>query len=279
MRTQSPFSLTPWVKGLIIANAVIYFLTITVFTGPWLFNFFAFQPQAIVTRWWTPVTYLFLHGGFLHLAFNMLMLFFFGPAVEERMGGHRFAAYYLVAGLGGAVLSFALMLTTPVAMVYGASGAVFGVALAFAIYWPDAPVYIFPIPMPIKAKWLVIFLATLSLVSAIFGARDGVGHLAHLGGFLFGFLFLRGEGLIRERAEEIRSRPRLAHVVPPRRGREHMEATPHTQSVEQADRAGQSARYDELDRVLDKISEAGLDSLTPNERRLLDDMSREFRDD
>ncbi|MGD8726642.1 MAG: rhomboid family intramembrane serine protease [Gemmatimonadales bacterium] len=275
MRTQSPFSLTPWVKGLIVANAVIYFLTITVFTGPWLFEVFAFQPQAILSRWWTPVSYMFLHGGFLHLAFNMLMLFFFGPAVEERMGSQRFAAYYLVAGLGGAALSFGLMVTTPVAMVYGASGAVFGVALAFAIYWPDAPVYVFPLPMPIKAKWLVIFLATLSLVAAIMGARDGVGHLAHLGGFLFGFLFLRGEGLLRARNQEIRNRPRLAHVVPPNRG---LARYADEQAPASAERDEVSERYDELDRVLDKISESGLASLSPEERRLLDDMSREFRD-
>jgi len=275
MRTQSPFSPTPWVKGLIIANAVVYFLTITVFMGPWLFDVFAFQPQEIARRWWTPVTYMFLHGGFLHLAFNMLMLFFFGPAVEDRMGGYRFASYYLVAGLGGAVLSFGLMLTTPVAMVYGASGAVFGVALAFAMYWPDAPVYIFPLPMPIKAKWLVIFLATLSLVAAILGARDGVGHLAHLGGFLFGFLFLRSETVIRERGREISSRQQLAHVVPPARRRAERSPEPQHQT---AGRARESERHDELDRVLDKISESGLDSLTPEERRLLDDMSRQLRD-
>jgi membrane associated rhomboid family serine protease len=275
MRSQSPFSLTPWVKGLIVANAVIYFLTITVFTGPWLFGFFAFQPHEIVSRWWTPVTYMFLHGGFLHLALNMLMLFFFGPAVEERMGGQKFATYYLVAGLGGAVLSFGLMLTTPVATVYGASGAVFGVALAFAMYWPDAPVYVFPIPMPIKAKWLVIFLATLSLVSAILGARDGVGHLAHLGGFLFGFLFLRGETLVSERTQEIKNRPRLEHVVPSRQAR--AQYTDDLQ-MQGSVRSRPAERYDELDRVLDKISERGLDSLTPEERRLLDDMSQQFRD-
>jgi hypothetical protein len=217
---------------------------------------------------------MFLHGSFLHLAFNMLMLFFFGPAVEERMGGRRFAVYYLVCGLGGAILSFGLMLTTPVAVVYGASGAVFGVALAFAMYWPDAPIYVFPLPMPVKAKWLVVFLATVSLVSAMLGAREGVAHLAHLGGFAFGFLFLKSEGLIRERAREGLQRPRLAHVVPPRRTRER-DAT-------EAPVVSQSRKhppYDELDRVLDKISQTGLDSLTPDERRLLDDMSRQLRDD
>jgi membrane associated rhomboid family serine protease len=274
MRSHSPFSLTPWVKGLLAANAVVYFLSITVFTGPWFVDFFGFQPHRAASHWWTPVTYMFLHGSFLHLAFNMLMLFFFGPAVEERMGGRRFAVYYLVCGLGGAILSFGLMLTTPVAVVYGASGAVFGVALAFAMYWPDAPIYVFPLPMPVKAKWLVVFLATVSLVSAMLGAREGVAHLAHLGGFAFGFLFLKSEGLIRERAREGLQRPRLAHVVPPRRTRER-DAT-------EAPVVSQSRKhppYDELDRVLDKISQTGLDSLTPDERRLLDDMSRQLRDD
>lgn len=273
MRTPSPFSLTPWVKGLIVANTVVYFLKITVFTGPWLLDTFAFQPQEFLRRWWTPFSYMFLHGNFLHLAFNLLMLFFFGPAVEDRMGGPRFASYYLVCGLGGAILSFGLMVTTPVSMVIGASGAVFGVALAFAMYWPDAPVWVFPIPIPIKAKWLVIFLATLSLVAAILGARNGVAHLAHLGGFAFGFLFLRGERLLGARGLQDEHRPRFARVATSRRPRER-----RAPDAQPTPRSEDAARFDELDRVLDKISQTGLDSLTPDERRLLDDMSRQFRD-
>ena len=273
MRYQSSFALSPWVRGLIAANAVVYLLSLTVFTGPWLLETFTFQPHRAVERWWTPLTYMFLHRSFLHLAFNMLMLFFFGPAVEERLGSSRFAAYYLFCGLGGAVLSFGLMLTTPVAAVYGASGAVFGVALAFAMFWPDAPIYIFPLPIPIKAKWVVVFFATLSLLAAILGARDGVAHLAHLGGFLFGFIFLRSESTIREHAREALQRPRLAHVVPPkRRGeRELVEAQPPSPPTERK-------LDDAVDRVLDKIHKSGMDSLTPDERRLLDEVSRQLRD-
>jgi membrane associated rhomboid family serine protease len=273
MRYQSSFALSPWVRGLIAANAVVYLLSLTVFTGPWLLETFAFQPHRAVERWWTPLTYMFLHGSFLHLAFNMLMLFFFGPAVEERLGSSRFAAYYLFCGLGGAVLSFGFMLTTPVATVYGASGAVFGVALAFAMFWPDAPIYIFPLPLPVKAKWVVVFFATLSLLAAILGARDRVAHLAHLGGFLFGFIFLRSESTIREHAREALQRPRLAHVVPPKRTgeRELVEAEPPSPPTERK-------LDDAVDRVLDKIHESGMDSLTPEERRLLDEVSRQLRD-
>ncbi len=273
MRYQSPFALSPWVRGLIAANAVVYLLSLTVFTGPWLLETFAFQPHRVVDRWWTPLTYMFLHGSFLHLAFNLLLLFFFGPAVEERLGSKRFAAYYLFCGLGGAVLSFGLLLTTPMATVYGASGAVFGVALAFAMFWPDAPIYIFPLPLPVKAKWVVVFFATLSLLAAILGARDGVAHLAHLGGFLFGFIFLRSESSIRDHAREALRRPRLAHVVPPkqRRERERVEAPPPEPSTDRK-------LDDAVDRVLDKIHETGMDSLTPEERRLLDEVSRQLRD-
>jgi membrane associated rhomboid family serine protease len=273
MRYQSPFALTPWVRGLLVANVVIYFLKITVFTSPLLLDYFALRPDQILIRWWTPFTYMFLHDGFLHLAFNMLMLFVFGPAVEERMGGTRFAGYYLTCGLGGAVLSFGLLLTTPVALVFGASGAVFGVALAFAMFWPDSPIYVFPLPVPVKAKWLVVFLAAVSLVSAVAGARDGVAHLAHLGGFLFGFIYLRGEGAIRRQVQTARSRPRLARVVPPHKPRAHPEPEPPADEPPE-----EQVLYDEVDRVLDKISQSGLASLTPEERRLLDEVSRQLRD-
>src|SRR5438046_766179 len=134
MPLRSPFSLTPWVRRLLIANAVVYLLTITVFTGAWFFQLFAFAPLAAARQPWTFVSYMFLHEGFLHLAFNMLMLFFFGPAVEDRMGGGSFARYYFLCGLGGATLSFAIALMAPVSPFVGASAAVFGVSLAFAAY-------------------------------------------------------------------------------------------------------------------------------------------------
>src|SRR5439155_1060215 len=130
-------------------------------------------------------------GGPLHLAFNLLALFVFGPDVEERMGGGSFLAYYLLCGLGGAALSFALMQFRPVELVIGASAAVYGVLLAFAWVAPDRPIYVFPLPEPIPAKWLVTFTVAVSLGLAIFPPIDKVSHLAHLGGFGAGFLYLK----------------------------------------------------------------------------------------
>lgn len=270
MRHDSPFALTPWVRGLLIANATVFFLQATVFTGPWLGDVFAFSPGRFLTRWWTPVTYMFLHGSFLHLLFNMLMLFVFGPAVEDRMGSRRFAGYYLVCGLGGAVMSFGFMLTSPAVNVIGASAAIYGVALAYAMFWPDRPIFVFPLPMPVKVKWLVLFLAAMSLIAATLSPGSNIAHLAHLGGFLFGFVFLRVEGTVRERAWGAFARPRMAHVVPPRprRARQHVAASGAKEDP---------SLYDDVDRVLDKISESGLDSLTPEEQRLLDEVSRRLR--
>jgi membrane associated rhomboid family serine protease len=258
---------------VIIANAVVYFLGITVFTGPWLTSVFAFRPDQALPHWWAFLTYSFLHAGFLHLAFNMLMLFFFGPAVEERLGGRRFAAYYAVCAAGGAVLSLGLVLTAPVAYVVGASGAVFGVALAFAMFWPDAPIFVFPLPIPIKAKWLVVLLAAMNLVAAILPADDGIAHLAHLGGFAAGFLFLRFDAALRRQVALTRGYRVPAHVMAKRPHR----ATDESAAAKPRPSKGVE-RYDALDRVLDKISATGMGSLTPEERRLLDEMSRQLRE-
>ncbi len=272
MDGRSPLALTPWVRRLLVANAVVYLLGITVFTGTWLLDTFAFAPATAAVKPWTFVTYMFVHGGVLHLAVNMLMLFFFGPAVEQRRGSAAFAGYYLVCGLGGAALSFAIALFAPVAPFVGASGAVFGVALAFAMHWPDAPIFVFPIPVPIPAKWLVIILATLDLALAIMGANDGVAHLAHLGGFIFGFLYLRGERLWRQPAG-LRPEPRsLARALTAQRGGDPRRRPAGRRPVHRDD-----PKAAEVSRLLDKISASGIDSLTPEERQVLDELSRQLR--
>ncbi len=275
-RRRSPFSLTPWVRGLIMANAAVYLLTITVFTGPWIYEFSAFNPQSFAAGWWTFLTYMFVHGGFLHLLFNMLVLFFFGPAVEERMGARSFALYYFTCGIGGALFSLAISLLTPVAPFVGASAAVLGVALAFAVNWPDAPVYVFPLPVPIKVKWLVGFLIVVNLWAGMVGADTGIAYLAHLGGLLFGFIYLKSEAHIVQRQRRV-----VRTRAQPGEGRSARVRNPlHAASVGTVSRArkeNKHAEYDEVDRVLDKISESGLDSLSPEERHVLDRASRDLR--
>lgn len=271
----TPFSLTPWVRGLLIANAVVYLLMITVFTGPWFEDLFAFQPAKLLYRWWTPFTYLFLHGGFFHLFWNSVLLFFFGPAVEEKMGSRSFGIYYFTCGFGGAVLSLAMLLFGYGPTVIGASGAIYGVGLAFAINWPDAPIMIFPLPFPIKVKWFFGAIVAMSVLGAVFNMNSGVAHFAHLGGVLFGLLYLKGEQSIAGKPTTIiTSRSRPASVVPQTVRRRAKRAAAPAPKQE----APQRSIHDEMDRVLDKISEHGLESLTPRERKLLDDASQHYRD-
>src|SRR6266702_1524419 len=183
MGPQRIFGMTPWVRRLFVANLVVFLFQMTIFVAPRFLATFGFVPLRALAQPWTFVTYMFLHGGPLHLAFNLLALFVFGPDVEEQMGGGPFLAYYLLCGLGGAALSFALMQFRPVELVIGASAAVYGVLLAFAWVAPDRPIYVFPLPEPIPAKWLVTFTVAVSLGLAIFPPIDKVSHLVHLGGF------------------------------------------------------------------------------------------------
>jgi len=268
----SPLSLTPWVRRLLVINAVVYLLQLTVFMGAWFGQTFAFSPSTALTQPWTFVSYMFVHNGFLHIAFNMLMLFFFGPAVEERMGSTSFVRYYLLCGLGGAAFSFLINIVIPVRPFVGASAAVFGVALAFAIHWPNLRIFIFPIPVAIKAKWLIIGLVTFDLVMALTRANDGVARFAHLGGFLMGFLYFKGLPLMADRVARSQPTERPVKVLV------HPSAAEENAGDEQTPGAPpKRSPMDEVDRVLDKIVEHGMDSLTEEERKLLAERSEELR--
>ncbi len=269
----SPFSLTPWVRRLLVATGGVYLLQLTVFTSDWLVDTFGFAPAGALRHPWGAVTYAFLHGSFLHLLFNMIALFMFGPPVEARLGGRRFVRLYFIAVLGGAALSFLFLPLAGGATIIGASAAVFGVMLAFVLEWPDAPVLIFPLPFPVKAKWVVAVLAGLSLVAGLGGVHDGVAHLAHLGGFAAALLYLRGPALLRRAAPS--GAGSTAVLVPPFSSETARGLRPFGPRRRDAD----AKVLAEVDRVLDKISAGGLSSLTPEERRFLDEMSKRFKQD
>lgn len=270
-----PFALTRWVRRLLVVTGGVYLLQLTVFTSPWFAETFGFDPDFLAAHPWSVLSYAFLHGSFLHLAFNMLALFMFGPPVEGRLGSTRFIRLYALAALGGAALSLVFAAATAGRPTVGASAAVFGVMLAFVLEWPDAPVLIFPLPMPIRAKWLVLFLAAASLVAGILGVRDGVAHFAHLGGFGAALLYLRGGSLLRLSRARAPGGSGSAVLVHPSGAAARREAP-----VRPAGRHGaDAAMLAEVDRVLDKISAGGLESLTPDERRFLDAISRRFKQD
>ncbi len=265
------YGLTPWVKRLIIANVLVFLVT---YTNPAVLNYLAFVPSEILTRPWTLITYMFAHGGFMHILFNMLGLFFFGPPIEARWGSREFLKFYFICGMGGAIFSF-IFANNP---IIGASAAVYGVGLAFAMNWPDTPIYIWGI-VPIPAKILFSLLVAFSLFSAFTGRSDGVAHFAHLGGIVAAFVYIKWDGHRRSttlaRWRKGKSRKKLSVVPgrpePPREQREPASTVAPPSSAEEARLLG------ELDRVLDKISASGMGSLTPAERKLLDDVSRRYR--
>lgn len=261
--------LTPVVKRLLIANVVVYLGTLLVGTN-FAVDWFAFQPSLIFFRPWGAFTYMFIHGGLMHLALNMLVLFFFGPPLESRWGAKEFFKYYVICGLGGVALSFFFL----PAKVIGASAAIYGLMLAFAVLWPDAPIYVWGI-FPVKAKWLVAFLFLLSMLSAFDGsAGGGVAHFAHLGGFITGFIYLKGRkgvGGGAKRLTKAVKRRRLAIV--PREDEEPAESGHSARRGYDEDKA----LYDAVDKVLDKISAKGMSSLTADELKLLDEVSKRHR--
>jgi membrane associated rhomboid family serine protease len=242
--------MTPWVQRLLIANVGMYFVQQTM---PGLAEPLVFVPMAVLAHPWTLVTYMFLHGSLTHILFNMLALFFFGPRVEARLGSRRFITLYGVAGVSGALFSFVF---APYAGVIGASAAVFGVMMAFAMFWPRDQILIWGV-IPVEARWLVVITTVLALWSGFGGSRGGVADFAHLGGYAGAFLYLRLAG-------------RAAGMA-----RFSKRAVGHTPVIELANwKKVNSAKVHEVnraevDRILDKISAEGIGSLTPQERTFL----------
>lgn len=270
------FRVTLWVKRLIIANAVVFFVTALI---PALVPLLQFHPLTIFPRVWSPLTYMFVHGGLFHLLFNMLILFFFGPPLEDRWGSAEFLKFYVISGLGGALLSIALPYP-----IIGASGAVLGVMVAFAMYWPDNPIYIWGI-FPIKAKWLVGAYVGLSVFYAFTGGQPGTAHLAHLGGALAAFGYLKSPWapsawgqLQRRRKAASDWFTSLKGVAQRTTNRKGSEPSVNVSATSSARRASATPRQgDEVDRILEKISKRGLSSLTPEERKRLEEASRQYR--
>lgn len=160
-------------------------------------------------RWWQPITYMFMHGGFSHLFCNMFAVLMFGPVLEQAWGGKKFLIYYIICGIGAAVIQEAVwaihiqslltqysassVMTNYAAQVVtvGASGAVFGILLAFGWLFPDVPMFLLFLPIPVRARTFVILYALVELFAGFSNLPgDNVAHFAHLGGMLFGIILL-----------------------------------------------------------------------------------------
>jgi len=243
-----------WTMRLIAANVVLFVLTqIQSGITPQLM----LVPALLLERPWTIITYMFLHDGTFHLLFNMLGLFFFGPRLEEEMGGRDFLLLYFISGMTGALLSF----LTPHAWIVGASGAIYGIFLAYARFWPRETILIWGI-IPVEARYLVVVMTALSIFGGFSGGGN-VAHFAHLGGFLGGYLFLRLRDT-RVRSRQLKTeRPVVSFG---RSDVDRWKAIDKT-SLHEVNRS-------ELERILSKLNTLGPESLTPQEILFLERFSR-----
>jgi membrane associated rhomboid family serine protease len=248
--------MTPWVARLVYANIAMFFVGIAV---PEVQQRLMLIPSALAERPWTPLTYMFLHADVLHLAFNMLGLYFFGPRLEDRLGPLHFSALYFLSGLGGALLSVA----TSSHGVVGASGATFGVFLGYAMFWPRDRVMVWGI-VPVEARVLVL----LTTLYAIYGGAtggSGIAHYAHLGGYGAAFLYLKW---LQRRSEGARYRKRVQTAL---YGAEQVTDEPEWAAIR---RDGlHPLTLEELDRIAQKVKAQGMRSLTPDERAFLHRMT------
>ncbi len=290
--------MTPAVQWLLALNVGVYFVQIMLFGNEGVFSLLALDPSRFPGAWWTVVTYMFVHAWLTHLAFNMFTLWMFGPRLEHAWGSRSFAYFFLWCGLGGAI---AHLIFAGDAAVVGASGAISGVLVAYALRWPDEEIFLFGL-IPMKSRWLIAAMIGMNIIFAL-SPGSGIDWSAHLGGMAFGWLFLKlssAGGLSRVRGwvssipEDSEDMPRaIPRTRSPMRDRDRdrghgvdevvtrsnavvlRESKPLQQIPRKESPKEHAAR---VNLVLDKISQQGLESLTSDERRLLEEMSRKLRD-
>ena len=255
-------------------------------------------------RFYQLFTYMFMHAGFEHIFFNMFALWMFGCVVENVWGPKRFLFYYIACGMGAGVIqeltqlgSFYLMMSSQVPSfgladiieagrvnsmllnawtTVGASGSIYGILLAFGMIFPEERIFIFPLPVPIKAKWFVMFYAAIELFFALGTTGDNVAHFAHLGGMLFGYIMIRywrdnggGGNFGRNRGKQFFDKMRNSwEKHSNRRSNDRYDARRET---DHEFNARKREEQKETDRILDKIRRSGYDSLTKEEKQKLFD--------
>lgn len=312
-------------KNLLIINVIAFLATVVMEPTGFDLNSFGGLHFFLAEDFhlWQLVSYQFLHANFVHILFNMFAVWMFGTVIENVWGPRKFLFYYLTCGIGAGLMqeaaqflafysyasevvpgiSFAGTLEMGRTMAadlnnmttIGASGAVYAVLLAFGMIFPEERIFIFPLPIPIKAKWFVIFYVILELFSALNTPGDGVAHTAHLGGMLFGFLMIRywnkhpgisgNYGTINgkrffDTMKENFDKHKAAREKNNSTGRQTEER--QNVNMDNSDRADdwefnerKRKRQEEIDKILDKIRKSGYDSLTAEEKKKLFDSSQE----
>ena len=293
----------PMIKYLIITNVIVFVLQMIVnniafgnVPGWYLINrYFALNPlsgidqagQPYNFQIWQLITYQFLHGDFMHILFNMFALWIFGVELEYLWGSQKFIFYYLLCGVGAGILH---VFGSPIlegisAPTIGASGAVYGVLVAFGMLFPDRYIFLLFPPIPIKAKYLVVFYIVVEFMSV--GSQNYIAHLAHLGGAAVGALFVLYDrrnhldiaGMFRKIKNMFSSSSKSGSVG----GFRQQSRSSHFDSGDVQDaefyeinktQKREEVTQEEIDRILDKISESGYQNLTEREKKILFEASK-----
>ncbi len=243
--------ISPFIKVMLISNVAVFFVQkfyppLTFLLGLTPARFFADFPNAV----YQPFTYMFLHGNFWHLFFNMFALWIFGTEIERLWGSKRFAKFYLFGGISGAVLSLIFNYSQPYPII-GASAAIYALLVAYWIMFPNRYLYIYFL-IPIKVKWAIPGMMVLGFLFS--GAN--IAHMAHLGGALFGLIYMKSDlRLIRlsQRWHNWQHRRKEAKLEKNRQNAEDI--------------------MKRVDAILDKINEVGIENLSKSERKFLEEAS------
>ncbi len=246
-------------------------------------KWFALYPLGAGFYPWQLFSYMFIQFEFFHLFFNMFALWMFGMEIENTWGSKRFLTYYLVCGVGGALANLfvqpAFGVTGP---TVGASGAVYGILLAFALMFPDRYILIFPFFVPVKSKYLVAFYILLALFYGVSGTGQGVAHFAHLGGAAVGYAYLLiawrrlpFQGVIDHTKELWKSAKYRRRAYWTEKERQVRDAKFYD-IQEPREKTQAEVDQEQIDAILDKISVSGYQSLTEEEKRILFDASKKL---
>jgi len=184
----------PAIKHLLILNILVFVALNTPVISLFVFNYGALWPLQTGNFYpWELITYMFLHAGLAHIFFNLFALWLFGQGIENLWGTKRFVVFYFICGVGAALIQLAvsLFVAGQNAPVIGASGAIFGILLAFGMMFPEQYIYLIIPPIPIKAKYFVIIYGGIELFSGVTASEPGIAHFAHLGGMLFGYIMIK----------------------------------------------------------------------------------------
>jgi membrane associated rhomboid family serine protease len=271
--------LTLWVRRLMIALTVVF---LALFVSDDVLNlnvtrYLELSPALVLRQPWSLLTFPFVHRNPFSLLFILLTLFFFGGTLEDRWGGRGFLRFCAASAAGGAVLALALTPWMPTVALTGFTGVIYGLLLALALFWPDMEISIWGI-IPVKAKWLALVTAAIGFILAV---QTGVG-LAHLGAFGTAFLYLKSPWAPHAWGDLPAPRPvkRQPKAVVQWAGKKDAPAAPAApRPIAGPPRSARAERelLDDVDRILDKISAEGLASLSEDERKRLDEVSRRYR--